>query len=114
MTRQPLAAAPVRPAATNPSAIREGLLAAIPADAGRWCKTDVIVTTGVASDEIVRVAAEVNADVVVIGAPRRVMSTTHAVLSRSRCAVLVPHDARPLPWPVAGQASGRNETRSLH
>jgi nucleotide-binding universal stress UspA family protein len=90
---------------TNPSAIREGLLAAIPADAGSWCKTDVIVTTGVASDEIARIAADLNADVVVIGAPRRAMSTTHAVLTRSRCPVLVPHDARPLPWPVVRKAA---------
>jgi nucleotide-binding universal stress UspA family protein len=88
---------------TNPSAIREGLLAAIPADASSWCKTDVIVTTGVASDEIVRIAGDVEADAVVIGAPRRAVSTTHAVLSRSPCPVLVPQDARPLPWPVVNQ-----------
>jgi nucleotide-binding universal stress UspA family protein len=88
---------------TNSSAIREGLLAAIPADAGSWCQTDVIVTTGVASDEIVRIAADLNTELVVIGAPRRAVSTTHAVLSRSHCPVLVPHDARPLPWPVVRQ-----------
>jgi nucleotide-binding universal stress UspA family protein len=88
---------------TDPSAIRQGLLAAIPADAGSWCQTDVIVTTGVSSDEIVRIAVDLDADVVVIGAPRRAVSTTHAVLSHSRCPVLVPHDARPLPWPVVGQ-----------
>jgi len=84
----------------SPSAMRDALLAAIPDDASSWCKTDVIVTTGEASSEILRIAADLNADVVVIGAPRRWMSTTHAVLSRSLCPVLVPHDARPLPWPV--------------
>jgi nucleotide-binding universal stress UspA family protein len=39
------------------------------------------------------------ADLVVIGAPRRWTSTTHAVLSRSLCPVLVTHHARPLPRP---------------
>jgi nucleotide-binding universal stress UspA family protein len=97
---------------TKPSAIREGLLAAIPADAGSWCKTDVIVTTGVASDEIVRIAADLDADVVVIGAPRRSMSTTYAVVSHSRCPVLVPQDARPLPWPVAQTPAAPASVRS--
>lgn len=86
---------------TDPAAIRDGLLAAIPPEASRWCQPDVIVTTGLASDEIVKISADLDADVVVIGAPRRGMSTTHAVISRSRCPVLVPHDARPLPWPAA-------------
>lgn len=87
-------------ASTDPSTIRDGLLAAIPADTSGWCDTDVIVTQGTASTEIVRIAKELNADVVVIGAPRRWTSTTHAVLSRSLCPVLVTHDARPLPWPA--------------
>jgi nucleotide-binding universal stress UspA family protein len=90
---------------TDPSAIREGLLAAIPADAGSWCQTDVTETTGVVSDEVVRIAADLDADVIVIGAPRRAVSTTHAALSRSHCPVLVPQDARPLPWPGARQTS---------
>ena len=47
-----------------------------------------------------RLAYEYAADLVVIGAPRRWASTTHAVLSRSLCPVLVTHDARPLPWPT--------------
>lgn len=86
--------------ATAPAAVRDALLAAIPPEASSWCTTDVIVSTGVAGGEIVRIAADLNADVVVIGAPRRWISTTHAVLSRSLCPVLVPHDARLLPWPA--------------
>lgn len=86
--------------ATAPAAVRDVLLEAIPPEASSWCTTDVIVSTGAAGSEIVRIAAHLNADVVVIGAPRRWISTTHAVLSRSLCPVLVPHDARPLPWPV--------------
>src|SRR5262245_36612106 len=38
--------------ATTAAATRDGLLAAIPPDASSWCKTDVIVTSGVASSEI--------------------------------------------------------------
>jgi nucleotide-binding universal stress UspA family protein len=86
--------------AARPSTIRDRLLAAIPAGASGWCDTDVVVTHGTASTEIVTIARDLNADVVVIGAPRRWTSTTHAVLSRSLCPVLVAHDARPLPWPA--------------
>jgi len=96
---------------TAPAVMREKLLAAIPDAASSWCKTDVIVTTGLASSEILRIAADLSADVVVIGAPRRWMSTTHAVLSHSLCPVLVPHDARPLPWPVARQPAAVGTVR---
>ena len=103
-------------ASTDPSTIRDGLLAAIPTETSGWCDTDVIVTKGTASAEIVRVAEELNADVVVIGAPRRWTSTTHAVLSRSLRPVLVTHDARPLPWPAErvnreSEMPGMNRTR---
>src|SRR5262245_27425950 len=97
---------------TAAAAMREALTAAIPPDAGSWCKTDVIVTTGVASREIVTIAADLNADVVVIGAPRRWMSTTHAVLSRSLCPVLIPHDGRPLPWPAEKKPAAPVSVRS--
>jgi hypothetical protein len=104
-------------ALADSSATREALLAAMPADASGWCETEVIVTDGAASTDIVRVADELHADVVVIGAPRRWTSTTHAVLSRSLCPVLVTHDTRPLPWPAGRvvrqpQALGMNRTRS--
>jgi nucleotide-binding universal stress UspA family protein len=97
-----------RNAPADPSAIRDGLLAAIPADASRWCETDVVVAKGRAGAEIVGLADEQDADVVVIGAPRRWTSTTHAVLRGSRCPVLITHDARPLPWP-ADLAAGEFE-----
>lgn len=80
--------------------IRRQILAAIPPQTSAWCNADVIVTTGAPSLEIVRVAAERAADIVVVGAPRRWTSTTHAVLGHSLCPVLVTHDARPLPWPT--------------
>lgn len=88
-------------AAISPSEIRNRLLAAIPPEASHWCHAEVVVTRGVASTQIVRIAEKRNADLVVIGAPRRWTSTTHAVLGRSLCPVLVTHDARPLPRPTA-------------
>jgi nucleotide-binding universal stress UspA family protein len=86
-------------ASISPAEIRDRLLAAIPPEASDWCQTEVVVTKGAASTQIVRIADERKADLVVIGAPRRWTSTTHAVLSRSICPVLVTHDARPLPRP---------------
>jgi nucleotide-binding universal stress UspA family protein len=85
------------------AATRDRLLEAIPSEASRWCETEVVITTGTASTEIVRMADERKADLVVIGAPRRWTSTTHAVLSRSLCPVLVTHDARPLPRPTTSR-----------
>jgi nucleotide-binding universal stress UspA family protein len=85
--------------ASSLSQLRRKLLAAIPSEASEWCDVEVAVTTGVPSLEIVKVAAEQDADLVVVGAPRRWTSTTHAVLSHSLCPVLVTHDAQPLPWP---------------
>jgi nucleotide-binding universal stress UspA family protein len=79
--------------------IRDRLLGAMPPEATTWCRMDVIVTTGMASTHIIRLADAQKADVIVIGAPRRWRSTTHAVLTQSRCPVLVTHDARPLPRP---------------
>jgi len=86
--------------ATSPSEIRRKLLTVIPPEAYGWCEVDVIVITGTPSLEIVRLAAEHAADLVVVGAPRRWISTTHAILSDSLCPVLVAHDAQPLPWPA--------------
>jgi nucleotide-binding universal stress UspA family protein len=86
-------------ASITPSEIRDRLFAAIPPEARDWCQTEVVVTTGVPSTQIVSIADKRTADLVVIGAPRRWTSTTHAVLSRSLCPILVAHDARPLPRP---------------
>ena len=66
----------------------------------------MIVSKGVAGVEIVRIAEAVDADLVVIGPPRRWTSTAHAVLSTPRCPVLVTHDARPLPRPVIRETHG--------
>jgi nucleotide-binding universal stress UspA family protein len=79
---------------------RARLLEAIPAEANSWSETDALVVEGDASVEILRVAAQRHADLVVIGAPRRWTSTAHAILSGSMCPVLVTHDARPLPRPA--------------
>jgi nucleotide-binding universal stress UspA family protein len=84
--------------------VRSRILASIPSEASDWSQMDVTVKKGGASDMIVRVADELNADLVVIGAPRRWTSTTHAVLGRSLCPVLVTHDVRPLPRPAVGEA----------
>jgi len=89
--------------AVSPRQIRNDLLGAIPPEASQWCATDVIVTDGAPATEIVRLSAEREADLVVMGPPRRWTSTTQVVLSRSLCPVLVTHDARPFPWPGAIQ-----------
>jgi nucleotide-binding universal stress UspA family protein len=101
------------------SQVRKAVLAAIPSEASQWCEMDVVVTNGEPSIEIMRIAGTRKADVVVIGAPRRWTSTTHAVLSHSLCPVLVTHDARPLPWPSVPQTDdltavvgGVNRSRS--
>ncbi len=82
---------------------RDRLLEAIPSESNGWCETEVLVSRGTPSTEIVRIAEKQKADLVVIGAPRRWTSTTHAVLSRSLCPVLVTHDARPLPRPTTSR-----------
>jgi len=86
---------------------RRRLLDAIPTEASRCCEIEVRVATGTAGTEIVRTADEQKADLVVIGAPRRWTSTTHAVLRRSLCPVLVTHDARPLPRPTGRRTHNR-------
>ena len=89
------------------AAARDRLLEAIPSEASSWCETEVLVAKGTASTEIARIADERKADLVVIGAPRRWTSATHAVLSRSLCPVLVTHDARPLPRPSTNRRHAR-------
>lgn len=90
--------------------VRNRIHAAIPSEASHWCQMDVSVMKGVASDMIVKAADELYADLVVIGAPRRWTSTTHAVLGRSLCPVLVTHDVRPLPRPAVGEPHHRVRT----
>jgi nucleotide-binding universal stress UspA family protein len=94
------------------TAARERLLQAIPPEASGWCDTNVVIATGTASNEIVRIADEQKADLVVIGAPRRWTSATHAVLVRSLCPVLVTHDVRPLPRPAPARRSDRGSHRA--
>ena len=55
----------------SPADIRSRLLTAIPSEASQWSRMEVHVTKGVASNVIVRVADELDAELVVIGAPRR-------------------------------------------
>jgi nucleotide-binding universal stress UspA family protein len=85
--------------------IRVDLLSAVPPEASEWCEMDILVTTGAPAREVTKFAGENRADLVVVGAPRRWTSTTHAVLSQSLCPVLVTHDVRPLPWPAVPNAS---------
>jgi len=81
------------------SQTKDTLVAAIPSEARGWCEMDVLLAKGTPGVEVVRLADEQRCDLVVIGAPRRWTSTTHAVLGRSLCPVLVTHASRPLPWP---------------
>jgi nucleotide-binding universal stress UspA family protein len=99
--------------AVSPRRTRNDLLGAIPPEASQWCATDVIVTDGAPATEIVRLSHEREADLVVMGPPRRWTSTTPAVLSRSPCPVLVTHDTRPLPWPAAIQRGDHAAVASM-
>jgi nucleotide-binding universal stress UspA family protein len=83
----------------SPSEIRTELLAAIPPEAHSWCDIDVVVKPGVPATEIARIAETSNVELLLIGPPRQWTSTTQAVLAKSRCPVLITHDARPLPYP---------------
>jgi len=88
--------------AHSASKVRQRLLASIARLECDECQTKGLVTTGDAGPEIVRVADKLHADVVIIGPPRRWTSTTHAVLSRSSCPVMVTHDLHPIERPRAG------------
>jgi nucleotide-binding universal stress UspA family protein len=100
------------------SQLRRKLMAAVPSQSSGWCEVEIVVTKGVPSLEIARLATECDADLVVVGAPRRWTSTVHAVLSDSLCPVLVTHDVRPLPWAAVRLAqesevpAGVNRTRA--
>lgn len=101
---------------SSPANIRDALMAAIPAEAAGWCHVEVVIVSGVPGTEIVRLAADRKAEVVVIGAPRRWTSAAHGVLGHARCPVLVTHDTRPLPWPTTARdvatTVGMNRSRS--
>jgi universal stress protein F len=83
------------------SEIREHIAAAIAPEAADWCDIEMVISQGEPGAELVRVTAASDADLLVIGPPRQWTSTTQAVLATSRCPVIVTHDARPLPWPLA-------------
>ena len=81
---------------------RRQLHAAIPTDVRSWCTVDEQVVCGRPYEEILRVAAQVNADLIVVGAPqhglaRTVMgSTSQHIVRSATCPVLtvgVPEDA---------------------
>ena len=105
------------PSAKSASHARDILMRAIPSEAAQWCEVHIVFTVGSASGEIVRLADEQDADVVVIGAPRRSLSTTHAVVGHTRCPVLVTHAVHALPWPTvqvarhSGIEMGMNRSR---
>jgi nucleotide-binding universal stress UspA family protein len=70
----------------------------VPADAALWCKPENIVKFGTAADEILKCAAERNADLIVLGvrsakahlgsATHFPWSTAHRVIAGARCPVL--------------------------
>ena len=71
------------------------LRAAVPADAGEYCQVDTMMTKGNASKEIVRVAVQSHADLIVMGVHGRGAvdltvfgSTTHHVVRAASCPVL--------------------------
>jgi nucleotide-binding universal stress UspA family protein len=73
----------------------ERLKALIPADAREWCTPEELVITGKPHREIVRVAAEISADLIVMGVHGRGAmdlmmfgSTTNELLRAARCPIL--------------------------
>jgi nucleotide-binding universal stress UspA family protein len=71
------------------------LKAAIPEEARTWCKPEERVASGKAYREILRVAAETNAELIVMGVHGRGAidrwlfgSTTHHVLRETTCPAL--------------------------
>ncbi|MEW6322582.1 MAG: universal stress protein [Acidobacteriota bacterium] len=67
----------------------------LPEEAAEWCRPDPIVAAGKASQEILRLAREHAADLIVLGVHGRTAvdlalfgSTAHAVLRESECPVL--------------------------
>jgi nucleotide-binding universal stress UspA family protein len=101
-TRDPLAIpeiAPLRQVLTDQA--RKQLRNAVPALARSFCDVTERVETGAAWSGILRVARELNADLIVIGAHRqgavgRMLfgSTTSQVVRRALCPVLVVREAR--------------------
>jgi nucleotide-binding universal stress UspA family protein len=71
------------------------LRATVPADAGEYCRVQTKLTTGNAGREVVRVAVESQADLIVMGVRGRGAvdltlfgSTTHHVVRAASCPVL--------------------------
>jgi len=71
------------------------LKATVPADADRYCHVDTVMAAGNAGKEIVRVAAESHADLIVMGVHGRGAvdltvfgSTTHHVVRAASCPIL--------------------------
>lgn len=77
------------------SVAREQLHRAVPPDAGAWCELSERIGQGRPHRELLRIAAEENADLIVIGAGRHGLlagavlgSTSHEVVRRATCPVL--------------------------
>jgi len=71
------------------------LWALLPPNTTLWCKPEVLVESGIAADEIVRVASAKQADVIIMGIHRGgaianhlPWTVAHSVLRRARCPVL--------------------------
>lgn len=76
--------------------ISRQLRSEVPSDAFNWCHIDTSVVSGVAHQSIVSAAAELNADLIVMGLPERsgidrviMASTATPVLRNARCPVLM-------------------------
>jgi len=76
-------------------AIRHQLRELVPSESDIWCQTQLRVGMGDAAEEILRIADETNADLIVMGAKRRenlpghVPGTkTYKVVTRAHCPVL--------------------------
>lgn len=70
----------------------DALASLVPESALAWCDARIMVTSGEPAATIVELAASVAADLIVIGAPRAVVSVTHAVVANAVCPVLIAHE----------------------
>jgi nucleotide-binding universal stress UspA family protein len=95
---------------------------AIPRDALNWCEVQDRVVGGIPSREIVKVADDVDADLIVLGVrPRGVAgevivgATLSALLRHATCPVLtVPASEDVLQWPATGDETAGTAARSEH
>jgi nucleotide-binding universal stress UspA family protein len=92
------------------------LRALVPLEALNWCEVDTEAVSGIPHGSILAVALARNADLVVVGSPRRtrldrilMASTVAGVLRRARCAVLAVPEISSVTETVARPTTDRKD-----